>query len=61
MSPLKYCIKYLKKYRIKLGSAIVWSVLFAVIPTQVPVITGTLVDGIDNSDDDKPVLFLWNY
>ena len=57
MSPLKYGIKYLKKYRIKLGFAIVWSILFTVIPMQVPVITGTLIDGIDNSDDDKPVLF----
>ena len=51
MSPLKYGIKYLKKYRIKLGSAIVWSVLFAVILTQVQVITGTLVEGIDNRDE----------
>ena len=53
MSPLKYGIKYLKKYRIKLGFAIVWSILFTVIPMQVPVITGTLIDGIDNSDPDK--------
>jgi ATP-binding cassette, subfamily B, bacterial len=53
MSPLKFGIKRLKKFRIKLISAIVWSILFAVIPMQVPVITGTLVDGIDNSDIDK--------
>jgi ABC-type multidrug transport system fused ATPase/permease subunit len=53
MSPLRYGIKYLKKYRVKLTSAIIWSILFAIIPMQLPVITGTLIDGIDNSDLDR--------
>src|ERR671922_51568 len=58
-SPLKYGLKYLKKYRTKLAFAIFWSILFVIIPMQVPVITGTLVDGltINNSRNDKPLLF----
>jgi ABC-type multidrug transport system fused ATPase/permease subunit len=61
VSPLKYGLRYLKKYRTKLAFAIFWSILFAIIPMQVPIITGTLVDGLTmgNSSIDKPPLLLY--
>jgi ABC-type multidrug transport system fused ATPase/permease subunit len=59
VSPLRYGIKFLKKYRARLAFAIFWSTLFVIIPMQVPVITGTLVDGLDinTGGNDTPILF----
>lgn len=57
ISSLKYGLKYLKKYKGKLTLAIFWSVLFVLIPMQVPVITGILIDGLTINDKDKPILF----
>jgi ABC-type multidrug transport system fused ATPase/permease subunit len=57
ISSLQYGLKYLKKYNGKLILAIFWSVLFVLIPMQVPVITGTLIDGLTINDKDKPILF----
>ena len=47
LSPTKFALKHLKKYRIKLALAIVWSILFLIIPMQIPVITGALIDGLN--------------
>ena len=47
----------LKIYKGKLLLAIFWSILFVVIPMQIPVITGTLIEGITIKDKDKPILF----
>ncbi|MEJ7642347.1 MAG: ABC transporter ATP-binding protein, partial [Candidatus Nitrosocosmicus sp.] len=44
-SIIKYGLTFLKKYRVKLTFAILWSIVFVLIPMQIPVITGTLVDG----------------
>ncbi|MBA3750426.1 MAG: hypothetical protein H0X03_05945, partial [Nitrosopumilus sp.] len=57
-SPLKYGLQYLKKYRIKLALAIIWSTLFAIIPMQIPIITGTLVDGLDLDKNNNDKLLL---
>ena len=46
ISPVKYALKYLKKYKLKLAAAIFWSILFVIIPMQVPILTGALIDGI---------------
>lgn len=50
-SPLKYALRRLKKYKIRLFVAIFWSVMFVIIPMQIPILTGALIDGIngDNS------------
>ena len=55
ISILKYGLKYLKKYKGRLFFAIFWSILFVLIPMQIPVITGTLIDGL--TIKDKPILF----
>jgi ABC-type multidrug transport system fused ATPase/permease subunit len=47
LSPTKFALKHLKKYRIKLALAIIWSILFLIIPMQIPVITGALIDGLN--------------
>ncbi|MDQ3840810.1 MAG: ABC transporter ATP-binding protein/permease, partial [Thermoproteota archaeon] len=46
-SPTKFALKHLKKYRIKLVLAIIWAILFLIIPMQIPVITGALIDGLN--------------
>jgi ABC-type multidrug transport system fused ATPase/permease subunit len=55
-SIIKYGLTFLKRYRIKLIIAIFWSVLFVIIPMQIPIITGTLVDGLDESGEN-PISF----
>ena len=47
ISPTKFALKHLKKYRTKLALAIVWSILFLIIPMQIPIITGALIDGLN--------------
>ena len=49
-SIIKYGLTFLKKHRVKLTFAIFWSVVFALIPMQIPVITGTLVDGFNSQN-----------
>ncbi len=46
VSPTKYVLLYLKKDRARLASTIFWAVLFAIIPMQVPILTGALIDGL---------------
>ncbi|MGI9010697.1 MAG: ABC transporter ATP-binding protein [Nitrososphaeraceae archaeon] len=55
ISTLKYGLQYLKKYKGRLFLAIFWSILFVLIPMQLPIITGTLIDGL--TIKDKPILF----
>jgi len=50
MSPLTYALWKLKKYKLRLAIAIFWSVLFVIIPMQIPILTGTLIDGINGDD-----------
>jgi ABC-type multidrug transport system fused ATPase/permease subunit len=52
ISPIRYGLKHLKVYRTKLIQAILWSVLFVLLPMQVPVITGTLIDGLNMQEDE---------
>ena len=44
ISPVKYVFKHLKKDRTRLAFAIFWSILFVIIPMQVPILTGALID-----------------
>lgn len=57
VSTFKYGLRFLKKYKLKLIFAIFWSVIFVLIPMQVPIIIGTLVDGLNlNNNPDKTLL-----
>jgi len=53
MSPLKYALWRLKRYKKEITVAIFWSILFVIIPMQIPILTGSLIDGI-NGDSVKP-------
>ena len=44
ISPTKYVFERLKKDKTRLAFAIFWSILFVVIPMQVPILTGALID-----------------
>lgn len=43
---LSYVFGYLKKDKIQLSLAIFWSIIFVIIPMQIPILTGALIDGI---------------
>lgn len=44
VSTTKYVFERLKKDKTRLASAIFWSILFVIIPMQVPILTGALID-----------------
>lgn len=46
-SPLRYALHRLSNYKIALSVAIFWSILFVIIPMQIPILTGSLIDGIN--------------
>jgi len=50
ISPLKYALRRLKNYKLRLFIAIFWSVLFVMIPMQIPILTGALIDGIKGGE-----------
>ena len=57
-SPFWYGLNYLKKYKLKLFAAVFVSVCYALIPMQIPVITGFLVDGLTMSGNiNQSVLY----
>ena len=58
LSTLKYGLKYLKNYKGRLILAIFWSILFVLIPMQLPVITGTLIDGLTINDKNTQFYFM---
>ena len=47
ISPLRYALHRLMNYKPRLVSAIFWSVVFVIIPIQIPILTGALTDGIN--------------
>jgi len=47
LSPLRYALLGLKKHKLKLCIAIFWSILFVIIPMQIPILTGSLIDGLN--------------
>lgn len=51
ISPLRFIIRNLGKHKLRLVSAFFWSVLFVLIPMQVPILSGALIDGLHG----KPV------
>ena len=46
-SPLRYALHRLSNYKTALSIAIFWSILFVIIPMQIPILTGSLIDGIN--------------
>lgn len=44
--PLRFVLGQLAEYRATLAAAIVWSILFVLVPMQVPLLTGALVSGV---------------
>ena len=57
VSTLKYGLRHLTKYKGRLLIAIFWSVFFILIPMQLPLIFGTVIDGLTISGNNKPILF----
>lgn len=49
ISPVKYVLKHLKRQRLRLALAIFWSILFVIIPMQIPILTGALIDSIHHA------------
>lgn len=49
ISPLRYAIHRLSNYKIALLAAIFWSILFVIIPMQIPILTGYLIDGLNEN------------
>lgn len=47
ISSTKYVFKHLRKEKTRLAFAIFWSILFVIIPMQVPILAGALIDGIN--------------
>lgn len=45
-SPVKFAFRYLKEYKGRLAFAILCSIIFVIVPMQVPILTGALIDGI---------------
>lgn len=50
ISPLRYALHRLSNYKIALFASIFWSILFVIIPIQIPILTGTLIDGINGNE-----------
>lgn len=46
MSPTKFAFSRIVKLKRNLAVALLWSIIFVIIPMQVPVLTGALVNGI---------------
>ncbi len=46
ISPLRFIIRNLGKHKLRLVSAFFWSILFVLIPMQVPILSGALIDGL---------------
>jgi ABC-type multidrug transport system fused ATPase/permease subunit len=53
ISAVKYVLMHLKKDRARLAWAIFWSIFFVIIPMQVPILTGALIDGIHHGKHTK--------
>ena len=46
ISPIKFILIHFKKDRSKLAISIIWSIIFVILPMQVPILTGALIDGL---------------
>ncbi len=46
ISPIKFILIHFKKGRSKLAISIIWSIIFVILPMQVPILTGALIDGL---------------
>ena len=57
LSLFLFGLHYLKHYKGRLILAIFWSILFVLIPMQLPVFMGVLIDGLTITDKDTPILF----
>lgn len=46
ISPIKFILTHFKKDKLKLAISIIWSIVFVIIPMQIPLLTGALIDGL---------------
>ena len=46
VTPVRFVFRQLGRYRAEFVAALVWSIVFVIVPMQVPLLTGTLVNGI---------------
>src|SRR5258706_15957724 len=49
-SPWRFALKRLARHKLQFGLALFWSVIFVLVPMQVPVITGALVDSLRSKE-----------
>src|ERR1051325_10146490 len=45
-SPLRFALRRLGRHKGAFGLALFWSVVFVIVPMQVPVITGAVIDSL---------------
>ncbi len=50
ISPVKYVLARLKRDKVRLARAVFWAILVVIIPMQVPILTGALIDGIHGKE-----------
>src|SRR6266496_2107339 len=46
LSPLRFALQRLARHKGAFGLALIWSVVFVIVPLQVPVITGAVIDSL---------------
>ena len=46
ISPIKFILIHFKRDRSKLAISIIWSIVFVILPMQIPILTGALIDGL---------------
>jgi len=61
ISPLKYALHRLTNYKLALSIAIFWSIVFVIIPMQIPILTGTLIDGLNGDSSNLYGIISTNY
>ena len=49
-APWLFALRRLARHRLQFGLALFWSVIFVLVPMQVPVITGALIDSLRTSE-----------
>src|SRR6266704_4527146 len=50
LSPWRFALKRLARHKLQFGLALFWSMIFVLVPIQVPVITGALVDSLRSKE-----------
>src|SRR6266498_2903787 len=49
-SPWRFALRRLARHKLQFGLALFWSMIFVLVPMQVPVITGALIDSLRSKE-----------